>query len=113
MYAYARAHKIFAKAGEGKRVRAVNFAPQEKELLKKIMLFDSVIYGASQQLRPHTVAEYCLDLATVYNKFYNCCPVISCEDEKLRNVRLAINFAALCTLKNSLGAIGIEALEHM
>lgn len=77
------------------------------------MQFDFVVEEAARQLRPHVVTEYCLDLATLYNKFYNACPVISCEDENTRENRLAINFAALIAIKNALGVIGIEALEQM
>ncbi len=112
IYAHARAHKIFSKAGKGKP-QALRLEQPEKELLKKIMLFDSVVSESARQLRPHILAEYCLELSTLYNKFYNSCPVISCEDGDVRENRLAINFAALTAMKNALGAIGIEALEQM
>lgn len=112
MYAHARAHKIFAKAGSGE-ARVEELALQEKELLKKIMVLDFVVDEAARQMRPHAVAEYCLELATLYNKFYNSCPVISCEDEGQRKMRLSINFAALVAMKNSLNVLGIEALEQM
>ena len=112
IYAHARAHKILEKGGQGKASKvALDIA--EKELLKKIMQFDFVVEEAARQLRPHVVAEYCLELATLYNKFYNVCPVIACEDENTRQNRLAINFAALTAIKNALGVVGIEALEKM
>src|SRR3989338_2502786 len=113
IYAHARAHKIFEKAGEGRAGRLPDLVQQEKELLRKIMLFDWVVSEACRHLRPHMLAEYCLDLATCYNKFYNACPILSCGNEELKEARLAMNFAALCTMKNALGAIGIEALERM
>ncbi|VVB99601.1 Arginine--tRNA ligase [uncultured archaeon] len=112
IYAHARAHKIFAKAGEGKAA-PLQLEQAEKELLKKVMVFDYVVAEAARQMRPHLVAEYCLDLATLYNKFYNVCPVIALEDEKTKANRLAINFAALTVMKNALNLLGIEALETM
>jgi len=138
MYAHARACKILAKAGDG--INAAGAAPKsggggaagaddaaaegaaaqlsnlsllEKELLKKIMIFDSIIDEAARQMRPHVVAEYCLELATAYNKFYNSCPVLACEDGSVRAMRLSINSAALVAMKNSLAAIGIDAPEKM
>jgi len=112
MYAHARAHKILVKAGEGKP-GVSELALPEKELLKKIMAFGFVVSESARQMRPHIVAEYCLELATLYNKFYNACPVISCEDGKTRSMRLSINSAALVAMKNALAVIGIEALEQM
>ncbi|MCX8198043.1 MAG: arginine--tRNA ligase [Candidatus Micrarchaeota archaeon] len=112
MYAHARAHKIFSKAGEGKP-SAKDLALQEKELLKKIMAFDLVVQDAAKQLRPHLLADYSLELATAYNKFYNACPIIGCQEEEKRQMRLAINAAALIAMRNAMGLLGIEALEKM
>jgi arginyl-tRNA synthetase len=112
MYAHARAHKILSKAGEGKPA-AKELALQEKELLKKIMVFDYVVQEGARQMRPHILAEYCIELATLYNKFYNACPVIACEDGAKREMRLAINAAALVAMKNALCVLGIEPLEQM
>ena len=111
IYAHARAHKISEKGGKGRVGKA--FEPAEKELLKKCMLLDFVVSESARQLRPHIVADYCLDLASLYNKFYNACPILSCEDGKTREGRLATNHTAKVALANALGAIGIPALERM
>ena len=111
IYAHARAHKISEKGGKGNVGK--HFEPAEKELLKKCMLLDFVVSESARQLRPHIVADYCLDLASLYNKFYNACPILSCEDGKAREGRLATNHAAKVALANALGAIGIPALERM
>ncbi len=113
MYAHARAHKILEKAGDGKGAKAAGLDGAERELLKKIMVFGFVCEEAAKHMRPHIVAEYCLELATSYNKFYNTCPIISCEDAKKKGMRLAINSAALVCMKNALVLLGIEALERM
>jgi len=126
IYAHARAHKISEKGGNGTEGNAAGrtgadgagkagkrFEPAEKELLKKAMLLDFVVSESARQLRPHIVADYCLDLASLYNKFYNACPILSCEDEKVREGRLATNHVAKVALANALGAIGIPALERM
>ena len=111
IYAHARAHKISEKGGKG--AAGKNFEPAEKELLKKVMLLDFAVSESARQLRPHIVADYCLELAALYNKFYNACPILSCEDEKAKEGRLATNYAAKVALANALGAIGIPALERM
>jgi len=111
IYAHARAHKIFEKGGKGKCGAKLEAA--EKEMLKKVMALDAVISESARQMRPHVVAEYCLELATLYNKFYNACPILSCEDELVKEGRLASNYAAKVALSNALGAVGIPALERM
>jgi len=111
IYAHARAHKISEKGGKGKVSK--KFEPAEKELLKKAMLLDFVVSESARQLRPHIVADYCLDLASLYNKFYNACPILSCEDELVKEGRLATNHAAKVAISNALGAIGVIALERM
>jgi arginyl-tRNA synthetase len=111
IYAHARAHKIFEKGGKGRGSGKLEAA--EKEMLKKVMVLDAVVAESARQMRPHAMAEYCLELATLYNKFYNACPVLSCEDKGAMESRLASNYAAKVALKNALGAIGIAALERM
>jgi arginyl-tRNA synthetase len=114
MYAHARACKIAAKAGQGAPNTAIGpLTLPEKELLLKIMAFDTAMDEAARQLRPHIIVEYCLTLATAYNKFYNTSPIISCDDGKKKAMRLAINSAALVAMKNALRVIGIEPLENM
>ena len=127
IYAHARAHKIFEKGGkgtfggnapggagaEGSWKAGAAFEPAEKELLKKVMILGFVVSESARQLRPHIVADYCLDLAALYNKFYNACPILSCEDKKVREGRLATNYAAKMALAGALGAIGVSALERM
>jgi len=127
IYAHARAHKIFEKGGkgtfrgnppggtgaEGSWKASGKLEPAEKEMMKKVMVLDAVIEESARQMRPHIVAEYCLELATLYNKFYNACPILSCEDEAARQSRLASNYAAKVALSNALSAIGVPALERM
>ncbi|MCX8195006.1 MAG: arginine--tRNA ligase [Candidatus Micrarchaeota archaeon] len=113
MYAHARAQKIFEKGGKGRAEEGAELEDAEKELLKKIMLFDWVVSEAARQLRPHLVADFCLELAEAYNKFYNSCPILSAGDERIQERRLAINYASLVALKNSLSLLGIDALKRM
>ena len=91
----------------------VKLEPAEKELLKKVMLLDFIVSESARQLRPHIVADYCLELAALYNKFYNSCPILSCEDAAVREGRLATNYAAKVALASALSAIGLPALERM
>jgi len=113
MYAHARASKIFEKGGRGNASGMEGLEKAEEELLKKVMVFGWVAHEAARQLRPHLVADFCLELAEAYNKFYNTCPILSANDAKLKERRLAINFAAMSVLKSSLSLLGIEAPERM
>ncbi|MCX8196971.1 MAG: arginine--tRNA ligase [Candidatus Micrarchaeota archaeon] len=112
MYAHARAYKIFEKGGQGK-ASPLPFSQHERHLLKQIMLFEKIVQDSAAQLRPHLLVDYCIELATLYNKFYSTCPILSCQDDALRQNRLAINFAAMTCISNALSIIGIDAPKTM
>ncbi|HEX9907229.1 MAG TPA: arginine--tRNA ligase [Thermoplasmata archaeon] len=113
-YAHARACSILEKAGEWDR----SFDPKElsseyeKDLVKLIASFPTVMEECAQYRRPHLLAVYAQDLAAQFNQFYRFLPVLR-ADGMLRNSRLALVEASMWTLRNSLNALGLEAPEEM
>ena len=83
---------------------------KEIDLIKKIEQFPKIILRAYNQLNPSLIANYSYQLAQIFNEFYHTCPVIGNEKEIFR-LKLVDAFKQV--LKNSLGLLGIDALEKM
>lgn len=112
-YAHARACKLLEKAGtftsSEVEVDALNFQDLdtlEVDLLKTLARFSTIIEDSSRDLRVHPVAQYALEVAGAFNKFYKSVPVIGSEKELLR---LLLVDKSRITIRNCLDLLGIEA----
>lgn len=117
-YSHARACSILKKAESvwkpGDTVNpSVLVEDDEVALIKKMAKFDLMIDQSARELKPHTVATYARELADDFNQFYRYVPVISAEDEEVRNARLALVDCARIMLANTLYILGISAPESM
>lgn len=114
-YTFARASSILRKA-DVKKIKNFDIgmlkAPIEMELVKMISEFPDVVRKASNDLRPHYIANYCYKLSTKFNEFYQFMPVIHAR-LGMKIHRLALVKAATIVLKNALNLLGIEAPERM
>ena len=119
-YAHARICSIFRNLEtEGiapKNVSADDLLvlthPDEKELIRHLAGYTGEIIEAAKSFEPARITRYCLELASLFHKFYNSCRV-KCEDEKLMAARLALCAAARHTLRNALALLKINAPESM
>ncbi len=112
-YAHARACKLLEKAGFNEEKYIENYFlshSSEKELVKMLSRFTSVIEESVQIRRVHNIAQYAMDLAGTFNRFYKSVPVIGTEDEALR--LLLVNKSRI-TILNCLQLLGIKAPESM
>ena len=116
LYAVARIHSIFRKAGisvDSFKVASISLCdPEEISLVKKIIPFQSIIRQVRTDLYPHIIANFLFELATSFSSFYNQCMVLHSEED-VRNRRLALSLATLNTLTTGLDLLGIETLEKM
>ncbi|MEM4262345.1 MAG: arginine--tRNA ligase, partial [Thermoplasmata archaeon] len=116
-YAHARACSILRKAAE-ENLDWKEYDPsrlrreQEIALSKAIAKFPMIVEDCAESRRAHPVAQYALELATLFNQFYQFVPVLKAEDEE-RRARLALVEASRIALRNSLHALGINAPEEM
>jgi len=88
-------------------------ASEERDLLRIIAKFPSVIEAAAEDHEPHVVATYTRDVAGAFNAFYRECPVLTADDDERRAARLALVAAARHTVANALGVLGVAAPESM
>jgi len=118
-YSHARACSILraataaaaARGSEASRLRL--HEESEKELVKKLAKFESVVEAAASELRPHLVAKYARELAESFNLFYKDCPVLTAEKAEVREARLALVECAKIVLSRVLEVLGVEAPEEM
>ncbi|MCE0496379.1 MAG: arginine--tRNA ligase [Methylacidiphilales bacterium] len=127
--AYVRVRAIFRKAGEQTvkdaflKVQALaKLEPSrpaiflservELELGRKLLDFADSLLLAAGEYRPHYLCLYLFELATVFHKFYEACPVLI-PDEAVRNSRLVLCDLTARTLAQGLNLLGINVVEQM
>jgi arginyl-tRNA synthetase len=112
--AYVRIRAIFRKAGLGEAARAqVNLVePAELALGRKLLDFSDSVYMSAEEYRPHYICLYLFELATLFHKFYELCPVLASE-VKVRDSRLLICDLTARTLRQGLHLLGIDVVEQM
>ena len=112
-YTYARACSVLEKAGgEGKMTDAV-LGDAETALAKTLSIFPERIAAALSEYEPSIVTRYILDLAASFNYFYHECKIANCEDEALRQSRLALTAATKQVLGTALRLICMQSPEKI
>ena len=115
-YSYARASRILEKTqtkpnfNSGFELLSSNF---EKNLIKKIAMFDVQVNDSVKNLSPKVIARYSYDLSVAFSSFYEHVKVLASETPDLLNARLCLVISFQKTLKSALGLLGIDAPERM
>ncbi|SUA36599.1 arginyl-tRNA synthetase [Neisseria zoodegmatis] len=112
-YAYTRVQSVFRKAGEWDETAApVLTEPLEKQLAVELLKFEDVLQSAADTSHPHYLAGYLYQVATLFSRFYEACPILKAQGEA-RNTRLQLAKLTGATLKQGLELLGIETLDVM
>ena len=86
---------------------------KEKELIKQIDLFPSVIRGAASSHNPGLVANYVYDLVKSFNSFYQSLPILKSAFEDKKTFRVELSKLVGITIKNALSLLGIGVVDRM
>ncbi|MCL5734194.1 MAG: arginine--tRNA ligase [Actinobacteria bacterium] len=116
-YAHARIASILrnapddlaAKVDESSKIFAT---PYERELIKRLESFSSMVQEAAERRAPHRVAAYAQDLAGDFHVFYKHCRVIGVEPGTASS-RLAICLVTKRVVSRCLDLLGVGAPESM
>ncbi len=119
-YANARIHSILKKIEtDGVTVRDCTrdelkllVAPEEIELIRHLASFTDEIVNSAKNYDPAKITRYCIDLATLFHKFYNACRV-AVEDESLMQARLYLCTCVMTVITNILTMFNIDTPESM
>jgi arginyl-tRNA synthetase len=108
-YTYARANSIIKKAKKKPKTGKLT-GEKEFALAKKLSQFSETIKRAAHDYKPHYVASYLFELATIFNEYYHETKVIGSENE---SAKLALVKSVTIVLENGLKLLGIDAPKEM
>ncbi len=119
-YVHARIASIMRKAGErgvGQVVMPPNghrqlIAAEEIHLIKAMGRYGEVVRGSAENLAPHRVTYYLMNLASLFHTYYNKHRVLS-DDIELTQVRLCLILAVQTVIRNGLTLLGVSAPDSM
>ncbi|ULJ60969.1 arginine--tRNA ligase [Wielerella bovis] len=112
-YAYTRVQSVFKKAGEWNTQAAITLnEPLEQQLAVELLKFEDVLQSVAETSFPHYLANYLYQLATLFSRFYEACPILKAEGV-VRDSRLQLAKLTGETLQQGLSLLGIETLEMM
>ena len=112
-YAYTRVQSVFRKAGEWDAAApTVLTEPLEKQLAAELLKFEDVLQSVADTAYPHYLAAYLYQIATLFSRFYEACPILKSEGAT-RNSRLQLAKLTGDTLKQGLDLLGIDVLDVM
>jgi arginyl-tRNA synthetase len=86
---------------------------EEKEVIKLLTEYPSIIAEAGQTLSPSVLANYSYELVKTYNHFYQTVPILIETDENLKAMRLAMSASVAKVIRSSMKLLGVEVPERM
>ena len=112
-YTCARANSVLQKGGIPAEYEIPELSTVEIDLVKALAEFPQTVKEAAEKYEPSYIARFAVDVAQKFNKFYFDCKILSAEDEKTKNFRLALTAATLQALKNAFALLGIGIPDKM
>jgi len=111
-YTYARIQSLLSKGyGNLKNDTYTDFNLKEREIIKILDQFDSVLINAYNTLNPSLIANYTYDLVKQFNSFYQSYSIIG--KRPVNSFRLALSTKVGDQIKLSMSLLGIDCPERM
>ncbi|MBX9927683.1 MAG: arginine--tRNA ligase [Gemmatimonadaceae bacterium] len=86
--------------------------PEERELIKALLDYPTLVAGAADALEPHRVATWLLETARLVHTWYHKHHVLG-EPAEIQQARLVLARSARIVLANALALLGLSAPERM
>ncbi len=118
-YTHARIMSVLRKARENKLSLTSGFSAgiileeKERELLKTISEFPSVVAEAASTYSPALLANYCYEIAREFNQFYHDHSILNEPDVEKRNFRLILSESVVKIMKSGMEMLGISMPDRM
>ena len=112
-YAHARIKSLLARGGETKALNAKELATSEKEVIKLLVEYPSIIQEAGRELSPAVICNYIFELVKLYNQFYQNIPILIEKNEELKNMRLVLSKNIAKVIVSSMCLLGVRVPERM
>ncbi|MFN2342775.1 MAG: arginine--tRNA ligase [Desulfonatronovibrio sp.] len=120
-YAHARICSLFSKAEEmgieykdmtSSEIQCLN-TTEDLELMKKMAEFQDIVISSAQNLSPHHVSYYLMDLAGHLHRYYTVHRVLTADNNQLIQARMYLFKAVAQVITNGLALLGVSAPERM
>ena len=115
-YTHARICSLLSRAslaGFASAFNVTDIADKEKNLIRKIYEFSSIIKESANTYNPALVANYTYDLVKEYNGFYHDHQVLKEENADVRSFRIALSQQTGAVIKKAFWLLGIDVPERM
>jgi len=112
-YAHARIQSLLAKSGGVYNLKETEIESVEKELIKLLVEFPSVIDEAAKEYSPALIANYTFELVKLFNQFYQNVPILIEEDTDKKNLRLVLSKNVAKVVATSMNMLGINVPNRM
>lgn len=116
-YAYTRVLSVFRKSDIDEQALAsapvIISEDREAQLAARLLQFEETLTVVAREGTPHVMCAYLYDVAGLFSGFYEHCPILSAENDAVRNSRLKLAQLTAKTLKLGLDTLGIETVERM
>lgn len=114
-YTYARIQSILRKVDQDqhKLDSQLILDPREKEIIKHLMVYPSIIQQAAKVYSPAVVANYSYDLVKLFNSFYQNLSILGETEGSIKALRVSLSTEVSSVLKDSLALLGIQAPSRM
>ncbi|TWT55789.1 Arginine--tRNA ligase [Thalassoglobus neptunius] len=118
-YAYARIQGIFRRGEvdvEALRQHDTPILieePAERSLVLKLLRFEEALDAMASEYRPNILTQYLFELAGELTTFYDRCPVLKAEEERVRTSRLKLIDFAGRVIRQGLDLLGIQVCDRM
>ena len=113
-YAYVRIKSILKKVNKSSNINIeYNLNEKEKEVIKIIHEFPSVIKSSYKELSPALIANYLYDLVKSYNSLYQNHHILNSESKDSTSIRLTISSKTAEIIESCCDLLGIELPNKM
>ena len=113
-YSAVRCKSLIRKSGGESCIPRVELKEEsELRLINSILDYESVLALSFDKFRPNYLATYLLDLAKTFSHFYSTCPILSLEDEALKQTRLYLVESCLKVFTSGLKVLNIQVPDEM
>lgn len=118
-YTYARISSLLKKSPIKQAVFSrfnindIILMKDEVSLMRELNSYDESIVKAMETYNPSFLCKKLLDIANVYNNFYQKNRIIDLEDKKLQKIRLFLSYVTKEYIKHGLKLLGIKTIEKM
>jgi len=113
-YAFVRIKSILKKVNKDILIdKSYKFNQKEKEVIKTIYEYPSVIIGSYKELSPALIANYLYDLVRNYNSLYQNHHILNSETKESTSVRLIISQKTSHIIESACDLLGIDLPDRM